>query len=81
MNDENTVIMEIEIEKAVCKCFSLFHRCYAGRYSYNYFFNAPRAAPEELPGHMRAAGRPPVVYTLSILGLTLDLKVSLFEVE
>ena len=36
-------------------CFTLFHRCYAGRISFMryfcyHFFNAPRAAPEKLAG-------------------------------
>ena len=52
----------MEIEIAVCKCFTLFHRCYACRisfinYFHNYFFNAPRAAQEELAGRMWPAGR------------------------
>ena len=43
----------------MCKCFTLFHRCYAGRisfikYFYNYFSNAPRAAQEELAGRRLA---------------------------
>ena len=52
----------MEIEIAVWKCSTLFHRCYADRisfmsYFYYHFFNAPRAAPEKLAGRMRPAGR------------------------